>query len=356
MIINCVICGNKKETNDVNAKYCSRKCMGISRKVTVKEHICKYCGSMFYNNRCVSNFCSTECYHMSRIGYHHSDVVKKKIGVGNKGKFVSKETREKQSAWQVGRKIPFEVVQKAANARRGLIPWNKGLTKETDDRVKCAAEKIQNAPSRKKQKDIHKCKFCGSETINRVFCSVNCRNNFGLTEEQKMHLSQVKIGSIPWNKGKHHSDETKKKISKAVSVANKGHYVSDETKTKIGTATKNSWKNSEYVYKVLSKSSARPNKPERMLNTILDELFPNCWLYTGDGRTVVCGLCPDFSKKDGSKVFIELYGDYWHRGQNPQDRIDKFENNGCRLLVIWEKELKDVVVLKNKLLAFSSIT
>lgn len=35
-------------------------------------------------------------------------------------------------------------------------------------------------------------------------------------------------------------------------------------------------------------------------------------------------------------------GDYWHKGQNPQDRIDCFTPFGYRTLVIWESELKNI--------------
>ena len=42
-----------------------------------------------------------------------------------------------------------------------------------------------------------------------------------------------------------------------------------------------------------------------------------------------------------STKLIELYGDYWHRGQDPQDRIDLFKDAGYECLVIWEHELNE---------------
>jgi len=38
-------------------------------------------------------------------------------------------------------------------------------------------------------------------------------------------------------------------------------------------------------------------------------------------------------------MLIELFGDYWHRDQDPQKRIDHFARYGYKCLVIWEKEL-----------------
>jgi G:T-mismatch repair DNA endonuclease (very short patch repair protein) len=36
---------------------------------------------------------------------------------------------------------------------------------------------------------------------------------------------------------------------------------------------------------------------------------------------------PDFICDEEKKV-IEVYGDYWHRNDNPQDRINKFKKMG----------------------------
>ena len=55
---------------------------------------------------------------------------------------------------------------------------------------------------------------------------------------------------------------------------------------------------------------------------------------------------------NGRKSLIELYGDYWHKNDNPQDRIDHFKQFGFDTLVIWEKELKDQEMLVNKLQNF----
>lgn len=52
---------------------------------------------------------------------------------------------------------------------------------------------------------------------------------FNLTEEQKKKISEAKKGKTPWMKGKHHSYETRKKLSEAL----KGIKRSDETKKKL---------------------------------------------------------------------------------------------------------------------------
>lgn len=59
------------------------------------------------------------------------------------------------------------------------------------------------------------------------------------------------------------------------------------------------------------------------------------------------------SKKGCKKKLIELFGDYWHKGEDPQDRINIFKKFGYDTLVIWESELKDINKVKNKVIKFN---
>lgn len=49
-------------------------------------------------------------------------------------------------------------------------------------------------------------------------------------------------------------------------------------------------------------------------------------------------ITPDF-RVPGTMRMIEVYGDYWHIGENPQDRIDLWRSVGCECLVVWEHEI-----------------
>lgn len=55
---------------------------------------------------------------------------------------------------------------------------------------------------------------------------------------------------------------------------------------------------------------------------------------------------------NGQKKLIELYGNYWHKNENPNNRIKHFKKYGFDTLVIWEKELKDINRLNKKLEVF----
>lgn len=70
--------------------------------------------------------------------------------------------------------------------------------------------------------------------------------------------------------------------------------------------------------------------------------------HTGDGSFWVKGKDgksknPDF-KKNGSKAVIEVWGDYWHRDQNPQDLIEWYQENGFECKIYWETEIKAIML------------
>ena len=74
----------------------------------------------------------------------------------------------------------------------------------------------------------------------------------------------------------------------------------------------------------MSGNGIKPTNPEIELGKLLDQLYPNQYKYVGDGKRIIGGMCPDFIHQDGTFKVIELFGDYWHKGENPQDRIDAF--------------------------------
>lgn len=88
-------------------------------------------------------------------------------------------------------------------------------------------------------------------------------------------------------------------------------------------------------------SRRHPNKIELLFSSLLNKYFPNEWIYSGGGKDaiIIGGMIPDFFNVNGKKKIIELYGDYWHRGEDPQKRIDKYGEFGFDCLVLWEREI-----------------
>ena len=73
---------------------------------------------------------------------------------------------------------------------------------------------------------------------------------------------------------------------------------------------------------------------------ILHEYHPIC-KYTGDFSVMINGKNPDFVNAETKQV-IEMYGDYWHKGEGPTDRAEIFAQAGYETCVIWENELRNL--------------
>ena len=57
------------------------------------------------------------------------------------------------------------------------------------------------------------------------------------------------------------------------------------------------------------------------------------WIKTKKGKRN-----PDFMV-EGQKIVIELFGDYWHKGEDPKDIIKEYSDVGYKCLVFWESEV-----------------
>lgn len=106
---------------------------------------------------------------------------------------------------------------------------------------------------------------------------------------------------------------------------------------------------SEKRLKALQK---RPTKPERILIKLIKQ-FELPFEYTGNGKTIIGNKNPDFTDTLGLSKVIEVYGDYWHKDENPNNDINFYNRHGYGCLVIWEYELKkDVERVRIKIKEF----
>lgn len=108
----------------------------------------------------------------------------------------------------------------------------------------------------------------------------------------------------------------------------------------LSKGNKNPMSKEENIRKWLKSCNIKPNKAELKLNAILGEVVPNEYILNVDGAVIIGGKIPDFVNINGTKSLIELYGDFFHKGENPQDRIDLFKQYGYKTLVIWESQLE----------------
>lgn len=176
------------------------------------------------------------------------------------------------------------------------------------------------------------------------------------TEETKQKMRKPKhpgFGSILSKSTQGHfmHPDRRKKISESL----KGHIPSKESNQKRSISMRMRWKDGNHAKNIQKSLHISPNKPETLLLGILEELYPGEWKFTGDFSFIINGKNPDFTNINGQKKLIELFGDYWHRGENPQDRINEFTPFGWETLVIWERELVDKNLLISKIKEFCNV-
>ena len=99
--------------------------------------------------------------------------------------------------------------------------------------------------------------------------------------------------------------------------------------------------------------TSQQTKPEIELGIILDEVCLNQYKYTGRGEIWIGNRNPDFFNVDGQKKVIEMFGDHWHQGDNPNNRINHFKEYGYDCLVIWESELENRNEVKERIKDFN---
>ena len=208
--------------------------------------------------------------------------------------------------------------------------------------------------------------------------------NLAHSEATKREMSKRMMGNQN-PLGNIHSESTKRKMSKSAM----GHIVSKVTRKKIAKARKGitkeinpnlirskeykikkskaqqkKWNNPEYREKqlksIFAARNSKPNKSEKQLRRILNNLFPKEYKYVGNGSLLIGFKNPDFVNINYQKKFIELFGDYWHskeltgrtKNQEENQRVKHFTKYGYKTLIIWEHELKNISKLKKKLMEF----
>jgi len=286
---------------------------------------------------------------------------------------------------------------------KGHTGWNKGLTKETDHRVKLNAEKISDARKGCTFTEEHKTKLSQaklgthptevarekrSQSMKLVWANPSNRNERskrlrkvyiprkilenlylvkGYTITQiarhlgydfntiRKHFTEYRISLKPhgWAIiGRQPTAEERGKLSLALKGRKfQRRKPQEEVVRTCRERTRKKWKDPEYVLKQLKARGAKPNKPERYLENILNNHFPE-YQYNGDGRLgiVLAGLVPDFPNVNGKKQVIEVFGDYFHNPrkrklkwhQTELGRIMAYNSVGFDCLVIWEHELKEL--------------
>lgn len=130
---------------------------------------------------------------------------------------------------------------------------------------------------------------------------------------------------------------------------------SAEYREKHRKNTTAAWQDPDFVVKVFAgKTHLLPNK----LEAFFDAVSPDCVEYVGNGGFVKVWengsrRNPDFIVKPISETrrCVEIFGDFWHRNDDPFKYIEMWRRAGYECLILWEFDVRNNLVGVLELLA-----
>ncbi len=189
------------------------------------------------------------------------------------------------------------------------------------------------------------CKPCLEETKRKIsktlFGHVSYWKSKKFSEEHKKNLSKPRFEEVKANMRGHcgvyiWTKEHKKQQSKHMTIVMNR----PEIKEKISKTSKKNWQDPEFQKMMAKTKALKPNKLEQFF----DSLTPECVRYVGDFslwiKTKNGARNPDFIIEGQNKV-IEIFGDYYHKGENQNDKIEEYAGVGFNCIIFWESEIYD---------------
>jgi hypothetical protein len=217
--------------------------------------------------------------------------------------------------------------------KKEYIPWNKGLTKETDKRVRGYSKKLKGKHNSIKTEfkkgrnlGVIEKELYGIKRAKEIRGKLNKtrKENGWFKNSKKIREKLSKI-----NKGLHHSPKTE--FKKENIPHNKGKTKKDYEPLKqtsilifiLSTCVRDNfrpvifmlenWKNEDYAKKMvrgqLKGLIKRPTSYEKMISDLCIENNLS-FIYVGDGTFLIGHKNPDFINKN-ERIVIEVYNDYF---------------------------------------------
>lgn len=226
--------------------------------------------------------------------------------------------------------------------------------------------KTHNQSAKDKIGNIHKEKSLSEKTIAKIRKTFKEKFNNNLP-------GSFKKGHIPWIKGKKRPEivgennpaklPRVREILRQRMLGDLNPSKKPSVKQKISKKAKKRFQDKIWLKKFQEACNLKPNHLEEEFKQLLNIIAPNKFKYTGDFKFWIDGKNPDFTWKDGRKV-IELFGDYWHSPEktgvpvyiHEQNKISHYEKNNFKCIVIWEHELQNINLVKNKVMEFINLS
>lgn len=231
----------------------------------------------------------------------------------------------RQMTW--GDKVSKTSIERGSNL--GRIPWNKNQTKETHPSLKKLSEKYagQKNPGHSGRMKKY---YSGSESNKTREKMAESQKKVWDNPEYRQRMSDVHKGQVAWNKGLTAKDDPRMAKGLAKRTQTRREKYPKEWHSALGRLARSK-----------ANFSVRPNKVE----ALLDKFSPDSVKYVGNSKlwlTLADGRKknPDF-KVEGQNKLIEVFGNYWHRGDDPKDIIRDYKEIGFECLVFWESEMKN---------------
>lgn len=189
--------------------------------------------------------------------------------------------------------------------------------------------------------------------------SENIKKNLPKTIYTKDNLSpnSFKKGHTPWNKGKK-CPEIGKSLKNILKGKNWEERFGKEGAKERMRIHKNHFKNNpnygmkgkhhseETMKKILKKLSKRPTSLEQeMIEIIKKNNLP--YKYTGDGSFLIGFKNPDFVNVNGEKICIEVGNPFHHQEDYAHKRIKHFAKYGWKCLVFIGDNLNEGEILRS---------
>lgn len=217
--------------------------------------------------------------------------------------------------------------------------YGKRHSKETIKKLSQASSGPNNANYGKKRSPA---------TIQKLIDANRGTNNpnFGKhpSEETRQKMSDSHRGKLVGDKnpmyGKRLSDKHRRALSKSSIKYWRGRPKSEAHKKSLSASLKALWKGPDYQKMVQASRQARPNKFEGRVFSLLNDISPGEFRYSGDFSVWINGKNPDFIsiKRD---IVVEANGDYWHTPDEDAERVRHFDLSGYRCLIVRDGELKN---------------